>query len=68
MIIKAKQNATKKIKDRIKNHGPEFTMEIQPDLRNVGDFLKKNILVRGTRDVTWTGWFPLDEIEIINEG
>jgi hypothetical protein len=50
--IKAKQNASKRTKNRIREHGPFF--DIQPRLDGVKLF----------RSGAWFGWLPENELEI----
>lgn len=61
--IKADPNASLRTKNRIKEHGPGFLIDVRsssvPCLEN-----KQGVLVESIA-TWWTGWLPVDELKFL---
>jgi hypothetical protein len=66
MILSASRSASARTKNRLRDHGPDFTetKRVQSS-RVLGDC--PAILVHSERS-EWFGWLPLNEIQIAQEG
>ena len=76
ITIKPTPLASKRTKERIKQHGPTFVVERMHDTESlgmrvdIGRAILESWLLRSTgrgesKDANWLGWLPLDEFEII---
>lgn len=52
--------ASKRTKERIKQHGPDF--QVLANSSSIQVIQKPCVLVCSTKD-EWLGWFPADEVE-----
>jgi hypothetical protein len=65
-LIKAKPNATRKTKNHIHNYGPIFgIVEKEQIFPGPGQLNSRLCTLTCGRD-GWLGWFPLDEIEVLD--
>lgn len=65
MKVTAKQNARKWVKERLKRHPGNW--EIEQEEKSVPCWPgEKSICIKNTND-NWSGWFPLNDIEIETE-
>ena len=64
VTVKAKQNARKWVKERLKLHGDSFIVEQQEKSASCWKG-EVSIRLKSVKD-DWTGWFPLNDIEIIS--
>jgi len=66
--IIAKESASKRTKERIKQHGPDFVI---CDKRTLAIFDGREcVLLRGPKPEyrkSWLGWIPIDELEKCDE-
>jgi len=68
-ILKFKQSASRRTKNRIKEHGPEFLIVREGNMRELGESLlvmsvaEKASNGRGGLE-SWSGWLPFKELEI----
>jgi hypothetical protein len=75
MIIKARKTASRRTKNRIKEHGESFTLireNCHGSLFNGQPALLLRANTRNSSDgkggkESWFGWLPSSEIEIIND-
>lgn len=58
-FIKAKENASKRTKERLKQHGSRVTILATGTVHTLQG---QCILVRAAKD-SWLGWFPVNEVE-----
>lgn len=68
-ILKFKQSASRRTKNRIREHGPEFLIVREGNMRELGESLlvmsvaEKASNGRGGLE-SWFGWLPFEELEI----
>ena len=69
MILKAARNASRRTRNRIREHGPAFE-DVTHDFtgRNLGRGMVNGLDCVLVRAGNWFGWLPIDEIERTTEG
>lgn len=64
MIIKPSPKATRRTKTRITENGPQFTLERESEsCFAVGN---RPAIMVSSNSTAWFGWFPLEEIEVVD--
>ena len=62
MIITAKNKASSRTKNRLREHGPEFALVQEAQTVRFDNGARLWVLVKND---TWIGWLPEEEINII---
>ena len=66
--LKALGSASKRTKNRIHNRGKSgFEVRQLPQLAKFNDNRGVEWVMLDSLDSLWSGWLPMDEIEVINE-
>jgi len=69
MILKAARNASRRTRNRVREHGPVFEdVTRQHTGRNLGRGVVDGMDCVLVRAGSWFGWLPIDEIERTTEG
>ena len=68
-ILKFNKNATRRTKNRIKEHGPEFLIVREGHLKELGSAILVMSVAENSSDgkggkESWFGWLPFEEIDI----
>lgn len=68
-ILKFKQTASRRTKNRIKEHGPEFLIIREANVRELGSAILAMSVAERSSDgkggkESWFGWLPFDEVDI----
>lgn len=68
-ILKFKQGATRRTKNRIKEHGPEFLIVREAHIHSLGSAVLAMSVAERASDgkggkESWFGWLPFEEIDI----
>ena len=65
--IKALSGASQRTKNRIRERGADgFTVEKEPQACLFADNRGANLVMVMAVDGKWSGWLPVDEIEVVN--
>ena len=65
--LKAVQGASQRTKNRIRERGADgFTVERPPQSITAPDNRGVNWVLLMSLDGKWSGWLPVDEVEIVN--
>ncbi len=66
--IKALSGASQRTRNRIRERGADgFTVERPPQSITAADNRGVNWVLLMSLDGKWSGWLPVDEIEVVNE-
>ena len=68
VMLKAASGASQRTKNRIRERGADgFTVERPPQSITAADNRGVNWVLLMSLDGKWSGWLPVDEIEVVNE-
>tara|TARA_Y100001973_G_C5076862_1_gene270457 strand:+ start:119 stop:352 length:234 start_codon:yes stop_codon:yes gene_type:complete len=68
VMLKAASGASQRTRNRIRERGADgFTVERAPQPIAAADNRGVNWVLLMSLDGKWSGWLPVDEIEVVNE-
>ena len=68
VMLKAASGASQRTRNRIRERGADgFTVEKEPQACLFADNRGVNWVMVMSADGKWSGWLPVDEIEVVNE-
>ncbi len=68
VMLKAASGASQRTRNRIRERGADgFTVERVPQPIAAADNRGVNWVLLMSLDGKWSGWLPVDEIEVVNE-